>query len=142
MISPTLRHKAELSLIYAVPMLSNANEKSRLSGLQRTLQRIAAKELGKLPHITDYERDQMIKHITEWGKLTGWLDSAKHTGTLLSFIAGIIEGSQFKYNPRLLETINELIAHLEAGKDFKITSCWSGNLALERWERMFDEGAQ
>jgi len=137
MISPTLRHTSELALIYAVPILSQAHEKSRLSGLQRTLQRIAGKELCKLPHLTDDDCKAIIEHITEWGKLTGWLDSAKHTGTLLSFIAGIIESSKFKYSPRLLETINELIAHLEAGKDFKITSCWSGNLAAERWEQMF-----
>ena len=138
MISNTLRHTAELALIYAVPMLSNANEKSRLSGLQRTLQRIAWKELSKPPELTDDERDAIVEHITEWGKMTGWLDNKKHIGTMLSFIAGIIEGSQFKYNPRLLETINELIAHLEAGKDFKITSCWSGSLAADRWAEMFE----
>jgi len=140
MISPTLRHKAELSLIYAVPILSQAHEKSRLSGLQRTLQRIAWKELSKPPELTDDERDAIIEHITEWGKTTGWLDNKKHIGTMLSFIAGIIEGSQFKYSPRLLETINELIAHLEAGKDFKITSCWSGSLAADRWAEMFEKG--
>jgi len=142
MISPTLRHTAELSLIYAVPILSQAHEKSRLSGLQRTLQRIAWKELSKPPELTDDERDAIIEHITEWGKTTGWLDNKKHIGTMLSFIAGMIENSKFKYNPRILETVNELIAHLEAGNNFRITSCWSGKLASEKWERMFDEGAQ
>ncbi len=141
MISDTLRHTAELALIHAVPMLSDAHDKSRLSGLQRTLQRLAAKELGKLRYITDTEMEKIIAHITEWGKATGWLDSKKHTGTLLSFIAGMIESSKFTYNPRIMETINDLIAHLEAGNNFKIQSCWSGSIAAEKWNGLFKEAA-
>ena len=138
MISDTLRHTAELALIYAVPILSNAHEKSRLANLQRTLQKIAAEELGsKIREITTGEMEQITDHITEWGKITGWLDSKKHTGTLLSFIAGMIESSKFKYNPMIMETINALIAHLEAGNNFKIQSCWAGWLAAEKWEGMF-----
>ena len=139
MLYPTLRHTAELSLIYAVPILSQAHEKSRLSGLQRTLQRIAAKELGKLPHLTDEDCKSIIKHITEWGNQTGWLNNKKAIGTLLSFIAELIEKSQFKYNPKILETVNELISHLESGNDFRIQSCWAGSLAAERWEAMFND---
>ena len=138
MISPELRKTAELSLIFAVPVLSDAHDKSRLAGLQRTLQKLAGKELGNIRRISDEECEAIIKHITEWGKITGWLNNKKHTGTLLSFIAGMIENSKFQYNPRILDTINAIISHLEAGGNFKIQSCWSGSLAADKWEFLFE----
>lgn len=141
MISDTLRHTAELALIHAVPMLSDAHEKSRLSGLQNTLQRLAAKELGKIRYITDQEMEKIIAHVTEWGKQTGWLNTQKHVGTLFSFCLEIIEKSNFKFNPKIIVIINEIIKHLENGKDFPFQSCWAGSIAAAKWEGLFKEAA-
>jgi hypothetical protein len=138
MLSTTQRKMAELTLIFAVPIISDAHEKSRLAGLQRKLQDLSAKELGKLHQMTHTERLDIIEHIEDWGNQTGWLNNKKSIGTLLSFIAELIEKSQFEYNPKILQTVNELIAHLENGKEFKIQSCWAGSLAAERWEGMFN----
>jgi hypothetical protein len=46
--------------------------------------------------------------------------------------------SEFQFNPAIRETINEIIEHLEAGRDFPFQSCWAGSLAAERWESLFD----
>jgi hypothetical protein len=129
---------AELTLIYAVPIISDAHEKSRLAGLQRELQKLAGDCLGNISGMTHFERLVISDHIAEWGKITGWLNNKKTIGTLLSFVAELIEKSQFKYNPKIMKTVNELISHLEAGKEFKITSCWAGSLAAEKWEGMFN----
>ena len=139
MLSTTQRKMAELTLIYAVPIISDAHEKSRLAGLQRKLQKFSASELRDIRRtMTDSDTDSLIKHITEWGNQTGWLNNKKAIGTLLSFIAELIEKSQFEYNPKIMKTVNELISHLENGKEFKIQSCWAGSLAAERWEGMFN----
>lgn len=140
-MNPSTRHTAELALIYSVPTITNAAEKSRLCNLLKRLQKYAQKDLNKKPFLTNMELSKIIEKIQSWGNETGWLNDKKHVGTLLSFCADMIENSKFKFHPRILETINDIIAHLEAGGDFKYQSCWAGSLAAERWEKMFDTHA-
>ena len=138
MLSPTQRKMAELTLIYAVPIISDAHEKSRLAGLQRELQKLADDALGNISGMTHTERLIIADHIAEWGNQTGWLNNKKTIGTLLSFVAEMIEKSQFKYDQKIMKTVNKLISHLENGNEFKVQSCWAGSLAAERWEGLFE----
>lgn len=138
-MTPSTRHTAELALIYSIPYLSGNMKPCRTKGLFDALQKWAAHDLGNIPKLTNPELDRILARILTWGKETGWLNNKKHNATTLSFCADIIEKSEFDFHPRIIETINDLIAHFENGNDLKIQNCWTGSLAAEKWEKLFKE---
>ena len=138
-MNPTTRKTAELTLIRATYNFSGPIKPSRKKGLFEKLQKFVDKDLEKLTRIPDAEVRKAEAAIREFGNQTGWLDNPKHVGTLLSFCACIIEESEFVFNPKILETINEIITHFEDRGDLKTQSCWAGSLAAEKWENLFKD---
>jgi len=132
-----LRHTAELTLIYAVPLVTGASENSRLSGLQRKLQKIVVDSLAKLPTLEREDELKVIDFMEAWGKDTGWLNSQKHLGTLVSFCVAMMEQSEFTYNPKIYTTLTEIIDHLIKGKQFYPLSINAGEIAALKWLKLF-----
>lgn len=127
----------ELALVRAVPDLVIGDMKpSRLKGLYGRLQREVDRDLARLPRPSQSEIRQIACRVNEFGKATGWLGQQRHVSTLLSFCAEMNENSRFDHNPRILETINDIIAHLESGKDLPAASCWAGSVAAEKWKEV------
>jgi hypothetical protein len=136
----TTRLTTELALIRAVPDLTLGELKpSRTAGLVTNLQKAVDKDLRYLPRINDTQIADIESIIKSFLLDIGWLDQKRHTGTYLSFCAAMIENSEFKYFPRILESINDLIDHFEKGNDFHVQSCWAGSIAAEKWETIFKE---
>ena len=139
MIRPELRHISELALIRAIPDLTIGDLKpSRKKGLFLRLQREVEKDLALLPIPSQYDLDSIWDNIELFGKKTGWLNETRHVGTLFSFCLEIIENSEFKFRPSITETINDIVSHLEDGKNFFMPSCWAGSSAYEKWESLFE----
>ena len=132
-----LRKKAELILVYSVPLLSNARENSRLAGLQRHLQKEVIKPMKNIVGFTNKEFNEIIQKVLAWGKDTGWLEDAKHTGTLVAFCSDIVENSPFTYPPGILKTLREIALHLEDHGELLDSSCPDGAVAAEKWEKLF-----
>lgn len=57
------RKLAELSLIYGVPIVTQARENSRLAGLQRKLQKLIMPDLMTLPNMGTEEAAYVDEHI-------------------------------------------------------------------------------
>ena len=137
-----IRHLTELALIRAIPDLTMGDLKPcRKRALFIRLQKAVDRDLRKFPHVSQDELDQIWAKVEQFGKLTGWLNQTRHVGTLFSFCLAIMENSEFEFNPAIRETINDIIKHLEAGRDFPFQSCWSGDLAYSKWESLFEEVA-
>lgn len=134
-----LKHMAELYLIYAVPVVTNAKEHSRLSGLQKRLQKRVLKTLDTLPNHSEEDADLIINVIKQWGKETGWLDNSKHIGTLASFCVTMMEQSTFNYDPKLYEILTDIIDHLVQGKAFYPASITAGQIAADKWYALLHE---
>jgi len=125
----------ELALVRAIPgMIKGELKPSRMLGLYKRLIKVVDKELARLPRPTDAEIVKIGKRIERFGEETGWLNNEKHIGTLLSFCADMLERSDYNHNPRILETINDVIEHLENGGDLKQICCWAGSVAADKWE--------
>jgi len=133
------RKKAELALLYAVPLLSNAEENSRLAGLQRRLQKEVLPYLKKLDAFSNRDYHEINQRIFTWGKSTGWLESEKQTGTTVSFCLDMIENSPIKYDDKIHKTLNDLAKHLEKGKALYPLSCAAGRIAQEKWQQVYKE---
>ena len=133
-----LRHITELALIRAIHDLTIGDLKpSRKKSLFIKLQKEVDKDLAKLPKPSEDDIDKIWETVEVFGKKTGWLNQARHIGTLFSFCLEMIENSTFRFNPKISETINEIIEHLENGNDFKYQSCWAGSVAAKKWDDMF-----
>lgn len=129
----------ELALVRAVPDLTLGTLKpSRLRNLYARLQREVDKDLAKIPRVSQHEIRGIGRRIEKFGRATGWLGEQRHVGTLLSFCAEMLENSTFSHNPRILETINFIIEHLENKGDLKTACCWAGSVAAERWREVMD----
>ena len=137
-MNQSTRHTAELALIRAVPELTLGKLKPcRTRGLFNNLQKAVDKDLAYLPKLNQEGVDELESLIKGFLTDIGWMGKQKHTGTHLSFCAGIIENSQFKFNRRITESITNLVCHLEKGNDFKYNSCVSGENAAEKWNELF-----
>jgi len=124
----------ELALCRAVPDLTLGTIKpSRLLNLYTRLQKEVDRDLARLPRPSWTDIRHIERRIMEFGKTTGWLNKQRHVGTLLSFCAEMLENSRYAHNPRILETINDIIEHLENGGDLKTICCWAGSVACEKW---------
>ena len=129
-----MRETAELTLVYAVPVVTNASDKSRLCGLQRKLQKHAKESLDVLPLLNSVDKLQTISCMDEWGVVAGWSNNAVHVGILVSFCAEMLERSkQFNYDPNIYETIVDIVDHLIKGDDFKDEYITEGARTAELW---------
>ena len=134
------RQISELALIRSIPDLTIGTlPPCRLKGLYIRLQKWVDKDLAMLPRVSSDDLEAIEKIMDRFGDDTGWFGKQKHVGTLLSFCAAIIENSEFKFHPRIMETINDIIDHLESGNDLHFQSFWGGEIAFEKWEKLFKE---
>jgi hypothetical protein len=124
----------ELALVRAVPDQHIEHMRPcRLRGLYERLIKAVDRDLARMPRPTDADIIKIGRRIERFGMDTGWLNETRHTGTLMSFCADMIERSTFDHNPRILETINEIILHMENGGDLKTSCCWAGSVAADKW---------
>jgi len=132
-----MQKRAELALIYAIPILSDAEDNSRLANLQRKLQKAVIPCMEKITGFSDSELERMLAKIISWGEETGWLNNAKHTGTLVSFCVEMIETSPFTYPDKITNILEDIIFHMENGNELKSEYCQEGSLAADKWKVLF-----
>ena len=131
------RKLAELSLIYGVPIVTQARENSRLAGLQRKLQKLIMPDLMTLPNMGTEEAAYVDEHIEGWLKKIGWWGNAAHLGSLVSFCLDMLENSPFTYNPEIMKTLLLLAKHLEAGKKLSYEAIQAGTVIADSWQKIY-----
>ena len=131
------RKLSELSLIYGVPIITQARENSRLAGLQRKLQKLIMPDLMTLPNMGTEEAAYVDEHIEGWLKKIGWWGNAAHLGSLISFCLDMLEKSPFTYNPRILETLLQIAEHLENGKELSYENIQAGTVIADSWQKIY-----
>lgn len=133
-----LRKKAELTLIYVIPVLSVVEENSKLGGLQRKLQKILLPHIRKITNTSEKDTLEIIEKIHIWGKNSGWLDNPKHVGSLTSFCLQMIEVSPITYDPKILDILIDISDHLENNKTLYQASFVAGDNAAKHWQELFN----
>lgn len=131
------RKLAELSLIYGVPIVTQAKENSRLAGLQRKLQKLVMPDLMTIPNIGEKEAAYVDEHVEDWLKKIGWWAEPKHVSSLISFCLDMVENSPFKYNPRIEKTLQKIAEHLEIGKELDYQSIQAGTEIADKWQEIY-----
>jgi hypothetical protein len=138
-MKPLLRKTAELSLVFAVPIVTKANAKTRLCNLQRTLQQIAKESIDALPDLKSIEKAETVEAMDAWGKTAGWLNTPIHVGVLVSFCAEMLELSGIDYDPKLYEIIVDIVDHLIKGNDFEDSYIDEAHEAVLLWLNQINE---
>ena len=139
MITKTQKQLAELALIRAIPELALDDDlkPGRLQSLYARLIKITNKELHKL--VTDDNDIRQAKKIVfEFFQVTGWAEQQRHMVTLLSFAVDMVEQSDFKYSPRIIETLTDIVNYMEQKEAVKGICCWAGGLATEKWRGIIE----
>lgn len=131
------RKLAELSLIYGVPIVTQAKENSRLDGLQRKLQKLIMPDLMTIPNIGEKEAAYIDVHVEAWLKEIGWWGNPQHIGSLISFCLDMLENSPFTYNPRIEETLQKIAEHLEDGQKLSYPSIKAGTEIADKWQKIY-----
>ncbi|MCP4127741.1 MAG: hypothetical protein GY753_11840 [Gammaproteobacteria bacterium] len=138
-----LKEFAELALMFSIPnMTKKFPEKTRLGGLFTQLQKVTGKVIAASTFkLQEDERVWIEKQLWQFGEQTGWESTPKHIGTVLSFSIALAERNT-QLSPRVLEKLNLIVDHLEAGGDLRVQSCWAGSLAMEKWDAIFADAPE
>jgi len=131
------RNCAELTLLFGVPIFTNATDNSRLSGLQRKLQEVILPDLAIIERLTQIDIRAIDTLIKEWLKDIGWWKNPAHIGALISFCLDMVEGSPIVYNPKITETLNLIAEHLENGKELSYPSLKEATAIANYWKAIY-----
>lgn len=134
------RKLAELSLIFGVPIFTGANDNSRLTGLQKRLQKVVLPDLAPMEAYMDPENPEvhLVNHRLEtWLKRIGWWHRPQHVTDLISFCMDVIDHSPFTYNPRIMETLDAIAQHLDSGGEFYAPTPPRRHNLLMSWKAVY-----
>ena len=135
-----MKHYAELTLIWSTPILLKGKLKpGRLRGLFQKLQYETAKDLHRIVGVTSSMQFETANLLEKFMYSTGWYNKSKHIMTFLSFLLSMIENSESKFNPKITETLNNIVEYFEAGGEARVQCFWAGDLAAQKWRALFDK---
>lgn len=130
----------ELAMVASIREFTKETQSNgRLNNLYSRLSKIAFKEIEKIPRPSPLEIEKIGQLVDRFGKSTGWLGKEKHIATLASFCLGMIEDSEFNFNPRIVETLNDIIDYFERAGESPAPSFWAGGVAAEKWHNIISE---
>jgi len=135
---PLYKHIAELSMIRAIPLTADDIPRGRIGGLLTRLAKQSQRSLNALPEIPRQDYQIIVDRVSSWGEIT-WGHKKVHAVSMISFALGMIEDSEFKYPPRLIETLTDIIDYYDrAGKAHGL--CFnSGSIAADKWALIMDD---
>jgi hypothetical protein len=126
--------RSEIGMILQFALSVHAKtEKGRMKNLLWKLAEAADGELAKMPKMTKKDKAEIADTLLRFGTESGWENKPKALSTHLSFFADNLDAAQYRYDPRILVYLNQIIEHLEQAGRVSVASCWAGGLAGERW---------
>jgi len=129
----------ELAMIISIPEFTKDQVKpGRLKNLFNRLSQTATKELEMIPPATISELYDIENLVGDFGKSTGWEGKSKHIITLVSFCLDLIERSEFRHNPRITETLNDIVEYFERSGKSPAPAYWAGSIAAEKWQKIME----
>lgn len=131
------KKRSEVGMILHFAMAVHAKtEKGRLKNLLWKLAEVTDAEIARMPKMTKKDKAQISESLARFGTASRWELKPKALSTHLSFFADNLENAQYRYNPRILVIINQIIEHMEQADRVHVASCWAGGLAGERWREV------
>jgi len=125
---------AELCFIKALPkFIINDLKPGREKNLVDRLEKAVDISLAKSPQLTWGEMREARNRMAVWGKETGWYDKEKHITTLISFLLAMIEESQFTFDPKIIECLNNLFEYVDRKYPAKTICMVAGGIANDKW---------
>jgi len=135
-----LKHITELGLIRSIPDLMVGKMKpGRLKNLMARLQAAVDIDLGKIAMTLSTSDAYKIKDILDNFEHVSRFGKQKHVGTMVSFCLAFIEKSDREFNEKIIETLNQICDYYERVGDLHVASMWSGDLACDKWENIFNK---
>lgn len=95
-------------------------------------------DLGRLVRVIGPTDIAKIQSILEQFKTVAKFGKQKHVGTLVSFCLSLIEKSDEEFDDKIVKMLNLICDYYERVGDLHHASMWSGDLASERWESIFN----
>lgn len=134
----SLKKTTEIALIYAMTNFTETPLKGRLEGMANRLRELTYKEIEKLPHFDDDELAQAEKVLKQFEIESGWKGKGRHLMTLASFALELLEHSEFTFDPKIQETLINIVDHFDRAGNVPGPSFWSGGLAAEKWIKIME----
>jgi hypothetical protein len=134
----TQRRIAELALMFAVPVITNAVGNTRLDNLQRQLQQCAMQHLSQARSMTQDTIMGAIDKLREWGDKSGWTGNPSEHTALICFCLVVIEDSPVKYPHKIYKLLNLISEHLEKGGKLMTREMLGGQEAADTWAETYE----
>jgi hypothetical protein len=126
----------ELSLRLGLVLALAENCKCDHWHLQSLLDKLscqAQKQLRKLPRLTASEVADCLGRYRKFGEKIGWEKGEAHAMTFASLCLGILEDCEGKWVAKMLKTINEITALMEAWDHVSPEAFDEGGRAVEEF---------
>ena len=131
------RKIAELAMMFAIPVITNAVGNSRLDNLQRQLQREALNRLRSARRTDHDTLVSAIDKLREWGDNSGWIGNSQEHTTLISFCLVLIDESPIDYGPKITKILNDISDHLDNVGKLMTKAMLGGQEAAENWAESY-----
>jgi len=133
------RRVAELAMMFAVPVITNAVGNSRLDGLQRKLQTEVIARLRSARRMDNNTLVSAIDKLREWGDNSGWMGNSKEHTALISFCLVIIDESPIEHGPKIAQILNDISDHLDNAGKLMTKAMLGGREAAENWAKTYEK---
>lgn len=139
-MTPSNKKMLELCTIICIPEFTKAKvQNGRLKRRYQKLEEEIEKELKVLPKMSTLNRIRCDELLQRFFKETGWEGHGKHIATLASFCLGMLEDSEFEYNPKITDILNDIVDYFDRAGKAPGASFWSGSLAVDKWNLVIGE---
>lgn len=129
---------AELALIRAIPdLIVGGLERGRLKSIMARLQKSVDLDLAKMRRPSKKDTDWIWEIVDTFRRQSGWGKRHHHPGTLVCFCLAIIDRSGRKFNPKILNLLNDISEYYDRAGDLHRPSMWAADLACKRWLALF-----
>ena len=132
-MSVSARKTTELTLVRAIEHLVVEKKNGRLTGLLNRLVKAVDKELGRINGLSQSDIDEIGKRINTFAVSTGWLGKQRHLCTIVSFCLAMLDQSEFAYNQKITDILNEIYDYFDRAGKAPYQCNWAGSLAMEKW---------
>lgn len=138
-MNPSNKKMMELCTVISIPQFTNGKvSNGRLKGLYNKLEKVITKELEILPKMSTLNRIRVDALLEEFFKATGWQGKPRHIATLASFCLEMLENSEFKYNPKIDDILNDIVDYFDRKKKVSGLSFVAGRIAAEKWNYIME----
>lgn len=136
-MNKSIINMTELTFIYSIGALYGEDCKhGRLKNRYNKLIKLTSSDLQQLFKQSEFDCKVAAGLVHEFCEAVGWVDKENNVEPVVSFCLCMIEESENKFDPRIVETLNDIAEYFDRSGELTDSDCSTGLFAAEKWREL------